>query len=289
MPQDPARHLRGVTPVPIDSRAPERAQAGVRLRPGVPTPAPHELLVSRCAEALDGLLGVPRAVARKDIVGAFQRVCLALGASRMWLVVYRNADEPEVVTVYEAGSPRWKAEQMPALRKLLVALPRLEPQTVVSLNRMAPDGRLIHDADVRAALFDGVHAGLMLRVDGRLPGSPQGVLMVGWPDGAREMVELALCHAIVNHAALLALDAHQRLPTALSGVQLDTRLSSREAECLHWAAVGKTSWETAQILEVRERTVNFHLGNAFGKLNVNNKQAAVARALMLGLLGSMEL
>ncbi|QEI09575.1 helix-turn-helix transcriptional regulator [Pigmentiphaga aceris] len=103
------------------------------------------------------------------------------------------------------------------------------------------------------------------------------------------MVELPLCHAIANHAALLALDAHQRLPTALSGVQVDTRLSSREAECLHWAAVGKTSWETAQILEVRERTVNFHLGNAFGKLNVNNKQAAVARALMLGLLGNMEL
>jgi DNA-binding CsgD family transcriptional regulator len=270
----------------METRAPDAAPAGVRLRPA---PTSHEITVSRCAEALDGLLGVPRAGARKDIVSAFQRVCLALGASRMWLVVYRNADAPEVITVYEAGSPRWRAEQMPALRKLLTTVPRLEPQTVVMLNRNAPDGRLVHDADVRAALFDGVQAGLMLRVDGRLSGSPQGVLMVGWPDGARDMVESALCHAIVNHAALLALDAHQRLPTALSGVQVDTRLSSREAECLHWAAVGKTSWETAQILEVRERTVNFHLGNAFGKLNVNNKQAAVARALMLGLLGNMEL
>lgn len=289
MTQDPARHLQGLSPVPIDTRATDCVEAGVRPRPGVPAPSTHELLISRCAEALDGLLGLPRAVARKDLVGAFQRVCLALGASRMWLVVYRNPDAPDLVTVYEAGSPRWRAEQMPALRKLLVAMPRLEPQTVVSLNRLSPDGRLVHDAEVRAALFDGVQTGLMLRVDGRLPGSPQGALMIGWADGTRDMVELGLCHAIANHAALLALDSHQRLPTALSGVQVDTRLSSRETECLHWAAVGKTSWETAQILEVRERTVNFHLGNAFGKLNVNNKQAAVARALMLGLLGNMEL
>ena len=287
MTQDSTRHLR-ITPV-MDARAPDAAPTGVRLRATAQAPSSHEIAVSRCAEALDGLLGVPRASARKDIVSAFQRVCLALGASRMWLVVHRNTDVPEVVTVYEAGSPRWRPEQMSALRKLLTAVPRLESQTVVMLNRSAPDGRLVHDADVRAALFDGVQVGLLVRVDGRLSGSPQGVLMVGWPDGARDMVELALCHAIVNHAALLALDAHQRLPAALSGVQVDTRLSSREAECLHWAAVGKTSWETAQILEVRERTVNFHLGNAFGKLNVNNKQAAVARALMLGLLGNMEL
>ncbi|WP_281290843.1 LuxR C-terminal-related transcriptional regulator [Pigmentiphaga aceris] len=289
MTQDPARHFRGVTALPIDTRATDCVEAGVRLRPGILAPVAQDLMISRCAEALDGLLGLPRALARKDLVSAFQRVCLALGASRMWLVVYRNPDAPEVSTVYEAGSPRWRAEQMPALRKLLVTLPRLEPQSVVSLNRLSPDGRFVHDADVRAALFDGVQAGLMLRVEGRLSGSPQGALMIGWSDGTRDMVELPLCHAIANHAALLALDAHQRLPTALSGVQVDTRLSSREAECLHWAAVGKTSWETAQILEVRERTVNFHLGNAFGKLNVNNKQAAVARALMLGLLGNMEL
>lgn len=66
----------------------------------------------------------------------------------------------------------------------------------------------------------------------------------------------------------------------------DKPLSEREIDCLHWAAVGKTSWETATILGVSERTVNFHLSNACGKLHVHNRRAAVAVALRRGLLTS---
>lgn len=61
-------------------------------------------------------------------------------------------------------------------------------------------------------------------------------------------------------------------------------LSAREEECLLWAAQGKTSKETGLILGVTERTVNFHLYNAFHKLEVHNKNAAVARAITLKLL-----
>jgi DNA-binding CsgD family transcriptional regulator len=61
-------------------------------------------------------------------------------------------------------------------------------------------------------------------------------------------------------------------------------LSAREEECLLWAAQGKTSKETGLILGVTERTVNFHLYNAFDKLKVHNKNAAVARAITLNLL-----
>lgn len=66
----------------------------------------------------------------------------------------------------------------------------------------------------------------------------------------------------------------------------DKPLSAREVDCLHWAAIGKTSWETAMILGVSERTVNFHLSNACEKLNVQNRRAAVAAALRKGLLAS---
>jgi len=62
------------------------------------------------------------------------------------------------------------------------------------------------------------------------------------------------------------------------------RLSNRQAACLHWSAVGKTSWETARILGVSESTVNFHLRNACAKLGVRGRRAAVAAALRLGLL-----
>lgn len=61
-------------------------------------------------------------------------------------------------------------------------------------------------------------------------------------------------------------------------------LSARQMECLLWASQGKTSKETALILGVSARTVNFHLYNAFHKLNVHSKNAAVAQAIMLDLL-----
>jgi DNA-binding CsgD family transcriptional regulator len=92
---------------------------------------------------------------------------------------------------------------------------------------------------------------------------------------------LPLLEEVGHHAAALMLDAYLGLPGARGD---GVRLSAREGECLHWAAAGKTSWETACILGVRERTVNFHLGNAFAKLKVNNKQAAVAQAIKQGLL-----
>ena len=62
------------------------------------------------------------------------------------------------------------------------------------------------------------------------------------------------------------------------------KLSERELECLEWVSFGKTSWETAIILGVSERTINFHLLNACRKLNVYGRQAAVALALRQNLL-----
>lgn len=61
-------------------------------------------------------------------------------------------------------------------------------------------------------------------------------------------------------------------------------LTHRERECLLWATEGKTAWETSQILNISERTVTFHLQNVQGKLGVNNRQQAVARAVSLGII-----
>lgn len=62
------------------------------------------------------------------------------------------------------------------------------------------------------------------------------------------------------------------------------RLTSRELECLHWVAVGKTSWEIGRLLNVTERTIVFHVQNAARKLETSGRQAAVARAIVLGLI-----
>lgn len=66
--------------------------------------------------------------------------------------------------------------------------------------------------------------------------------------------------------------------------ELDVKLSIREIEVLRWTGDGKTSAEVADILNISERTVNFHVTNAMNKLNTPNKTAAVIRAAMLGML-----
>lgn len=63
-------------------------------------------------------------------------------------------------------------------------------------------------------------------------------------------------------------------------------LTRRERECLSWAAEGKTSWEIGQLLNISERTSIFHLQNATHKLGVSGRQAAIARAISLGLIVS---
>ena len=60
-------------------------------------------------------------------------------------------------------------------------------------------------------------------------------------------------------------------------------LSSREIECLHWLAAGKTISESAIILGISERTLRFHVNNARERLGVaTTTQAIVAATLKHG-------
>lgn len=81
--------------------------------------------------------------------------------------------------------------------------------------------------------------------------------------------------------------AHLGMSRLLSNKMLPetkVQLSSREVEVLQWTGDGKTSAEISEILNISERTVNFHIGNAMSKLNTANKVAAVVRAAMFGML-----
>jgi DNA-binding CsgD family transcriptional regulator len=55
-------------------------------------------------------------------------------------------------------------------------------------------------------------------------------------------------------------------------------LTEREAEILHWVARGKTNQEIASLLFVSPHTVRKHLENAYEKLGVHTRTAAIARA-----------
>jgi len=61
-------------------------------------------------------------------------------------------------------------------------------------------------------------------------------------------------------------------------------LTTREVECIRLAALGLTTSETAQRIQVAERTVEFHLGNAMRKLGAANKLRAVVIALQRRLI-----
>lgn len=61
-------------------------------------------------------------------------------------------------------------------------------------------------------------------------------------------------------------------------------LTSREQACLSWAAKGKTSWEISLILNIKERTVNFHLANCIQKTKSSNRQQAISKCISAGYL-----
>jgi LuxR family transcriptional regulator len=61
-------------------------------------------------------------------------------------------------------------------------------------------------------------------------------------------------------------------------------LSPREIEVLKLSADGKTAYEIARILNLSERTVNFHVHSAIEKLGVCNKIAAVIAAARAGAI-----
>ncbi len=89
-----------------------------------------------------------------------------------------------------------------------------------------------------------------------------------------------------SRLAELAGDTHQSMMRHLGPLFLPVAtdaLSRREIEVLRWTADGKTSAEIAKILEIAERTVNFHVNKAVDKLGVANKTAAAVQAALLAL------
>lgn len=65
---------------------------------------------------------------------------------------------------------------------------------------------------------------------------------------------------------------------------LDIGLTDRERDVLAWAARGKTTSVTAQILSLSPKTVDVYVASAIDKLGAGNRTHAVAKAIKLGLI-----
>ena len=144
-------------------------------------------------------------------------------------------------------------------------------------NRSAPSNVVMGEASEHG-LHDGItvslygHGGQRAALSFTNDGKP------GQSPGNRSVTA-----GLVQLAANYAYEALWKLESDRNAL-IGSPLSVREKDCLQWAALGKTSWEIAQILNISERTVIFHFTNAAKKLNATNRRQAVVRALTLRLI-----
>lgn len=125
----------------------------------------------------------------------------------------------------------------------------------------------------------GLGSGVSVPLHG--PGRCWGLMSFAAPfHRRRELESKVALLSLVAHFTHEAARPFARVREAIATVAL----TARERECLHWAAEGKTSWEVGCLLGVSERTAIFHLHNAARKLGVSGRQAAVARAVALGVV-----
>jgi DNA-binding NarL/FixJ family response regulator len=98
---------------------------------------------------------------------------------------------------------------------------------------------------------------------------------LGCDDYVTKPIDFELLIAIIRH----------RLAAAEKGAEKsELRLTEREVQVLTWVARGKSSADIATILEISERTVNFHLDNAMRKAGVATRVQAAVKCAMLGLI-----
>ncbi len=83
----------------------------------------------------------------------------------------------------------------------------------------------------------------------------------------------------------LCTHAHEIWCQLTAGAGEDTPpLSEREIEILSWLSHGKSTEDIAEIMQIAERTVNYHVANLKTKLGVETRAHAVAQAMRLRLI-----
>ena len=83
---------------------------------------------------------------------------------------------------------------------------------------------------------------------------------------------------------LLVEIVRSRLAQSPKTQPIDFALTDREIEALTWVARGKSSSDIAVLMNVSERTVNFHVSNVIRKLGVATRVQAAIRCALLGLI-----
>lgn len=111
------------------------------------------------------------------------------------------------------------------------------------------------------------------------PGGRFDIIGFCTSEGAETDVEL------LRRAHALGLQAWARLNDLTPENPVDAVvLTERERECLEWLKEGKTNWEIGEILDISEKTVEFHVGNLMRKFAADSRLAVVLFALRRGVI-----
>lgn len=93
--------------------------------------------------------------------------------------------------------------------------------------------------------------------------------------------------ARLQYLAVQLLSTHNEARGRPRNAPILQRLTRREAQCLRWAAAGKTDSEIGIILDLSISTVRFHLRNAASKLGATGRTQSIQLAAGLGFIGAV--
>jgi len=94
----------------------------------------------------------------------------------------------------------------------------------------------------------------------------------------------AQSRATITAAATLYATSGAALAAIEQEIPRPSPLTRRESQCLAWASRGKSDWEIARILKIRDKTVNMHIDSARKKLGVSTRSQAALEAWKRGWL-----
>ena len=207
-----------------------------------------------------------------------------LGFSKFKFILMRGMNRSyKDAYVYSNYSPEWLS------RYDRQGFWKIDPLFAHSLQRKAP---LIWNADTftttpQQAMYEegrqyGIHAGITLPL-GTL--GSNGMLTCVSDSATGRMTESVYSSNLPQLVLLrdIAFDSLSRFIEQTNSAEIPN-LSLREKECLQWHALGKTSWETGNILNISEACVNYHFNNIRIKFNVSQRHQAVIKAIMWGLI-----
>ncbi|MCB0112576.1 MAG: response regulator transcription factor [Caldilineaceae bacterium] len=184
-------------------------------------------------------------------------------------------EDPEIDVIAEAadGAEAWQSltQRQPNVAVLDVRMPEINGIDLTRrIKQQYPSVRVL----ILTAYDDDPYIFAALRA------GAEGFLLKTAPssDLLRAVKELADGKSFLDTTVAPRVFAH------LSGARQVEVLSERELEVLQGVAKGWTNREIANFLSISNRTVQGHLANIFGKLQVTSRTEAVTVALQQGIL-----